>query len=68
MSSVYATTTGFVGHAGANVYVHEGDEWDLNDPFVKAHPEHFSAAAPEAEAEAPAAPKPRRSGRRPAGG
>lgn len=43
MSKVYATVNGFVGHGGQSVWLGEGDEYDENDPLVKAMPERFTA-------------------------
>lgn len=39
---VYATMSGFVGHGGRSVDIHEGDEYDDSDPLVKALPQHFA--------------------------
>ena len=39
MAIVYPKTTGWVAET---VFITEGEPWDSNDPFVKAHPEHFS--------------------------
>lgn len=62
MSTVFANGDyGFVGWQGQSVRVSAGDEWPLDDPFVQAHPEMFTGAAP-AEAEKPAPKK--RGGRR----
>lgn len=43
MSKVYATISGFIGHGGQSVPIHEGDEYDADHALVEAHPEHFTA-------------------------
>lgn len=51
MSKVYATMSGFIGHAGQSVPINEGDEYDVSDPLVEAHPEHFTARSSSPAAE-----------------
>jgi hypothetical protein len=50
---VYATISGFVGHNGGTVRLSEGDEYDLTDELVTAHPDKFTTRAPETAGEAP---------------
>lgn len=38
---VRSTYTGFLGVNGVPVFVHKGDEFDLNDKVVRAHPRQF---------------------------
>lgn len=61
MSKVYANRDyGFVGWNGDTVNVTAGDEYELNDPFVQAHPDMFTGANPKPEPR----PEPKRRGRR----
>lgn len=41
--------SGFVGHEGVPVYIHEGEERPADDELVKAFPQHFQAVAPIVE-------------------
>lgn len=43
---VYATMNGFVGFNGQSVWLGEGDEYDENDPLVKARPDDFTSRVP----------------------
>lgn len=43
---VYATISGFVGHAGQSVWLGEGDEHDADAPLVRALPHLFTARPP----------------------
>lgn len=62
---VYANSDyGFVGWLGGTVNVSAGDVYDLGDPFVEAHPDMFTAKAPDSVEES----APKRRGRRPANG
>ena len=46
MSSVYATRTVVVGHAGHNIWVVTGSEWSIDHPVVQANPDLFTGKAP----------------------
>lgn len=62
-AKVYANDDyGFVGWLGASIPLYSGDEYDLDDPMVQAHPEWFTGAAPEGVEPEPAPKK--RGGRR----
>jgi len=58
---VRATFSGFVGHQGVPVYIHEGEERPDDDELAKAFPQHFVPIAPVTD-------QPRGRGRRPADG
>ncbi len=42
MSKVYATYSGFVGHMGVPVEIHDGDEYPDDHPVVVANPHLFT--------------------------
>lgn len=42
MSKVQATYSGFVGHEGVPVLLHDGDEYDSDHSLVQARPELFT--------------------------
>lgn len=42
MSKVTATYSGFVGHEGVPVLLHDGDEYDSDHSLVQARPELFT--------------------------
>lgn len=46
---VRATFSGFVGHGGVPVYIHEGEERSADDELARAFPQHFVAVQPVAE-------------------
>jgi hypothetical protein len=45
MSTVIATYSGFVGHNGVPVQLHDGDEYDSSHPLVQANPHMFGEPA-----------------------
>jgi hypothetical protein len=59
VSKVYVNQDyGFVGYNGTSVRLDAGAEYDLTDPIVTAHPDKFTAKAPEG------VEQPKRRGRR----
>lgn len=46
-ATVVALATTSVGWDGGRVRLSQGDLWDADDPFVRAHPDLFAADAPE---------------------
>lgn len=47
MSTVRAIQTTFLGTAKGQVTLHAGEEYDSEDPLVKAHPGLFTQPKPE---------------------
>lgn len=54
---VRATFSGFIGHQGVPVYIHEGEERPADDELAKAFPQHFAQIQPTVD-------QPRSRGRR----
>lgn len=62
---VRSTYTGFLGVAGVPVFVHKGDEFDLNDKVVQAHPHQFVEILEAPTPEPPALVEPPAPAKRP---
>ena len=53
MALAYANCTTVYADAGRKIRLAEGDVWDADDPFVKAHPELFSVEPTKVKRTAP---------------